>query len=179
MFYPDLQFSRRFHEALNFNFLQLSLQQIHPRPPNANTDDTMKFIGAILFLFAAAASAQSCTGNEIQVCQGNSIKFCNLAKNNVFDVSGEYFFLATSAGDRHGITDSYDSSWTAVAKSASMLLAVPTVSKYKREVLGKIGTRNENRIPYFDHYCLQDPATSRKLYNELSNLLHWSWSTVS
>ncbi|KAI8188027.1 hypothetical protein K4K51_007637 [Colletotrichum sp. SAR 10_75] len=45
----------------------------------------MKFTGAILVLFAAAASAQSCTGNEIQVCQGNSIKFCNLAKNNVFD----------------------------------------------------------------------------------------------
>ncbi|KAF4813630.1 hypothetical protein CGCSCA5_v008217 [Colletotrichum siamense] len=45
----------------------------------------MKFTGAILFLFAAAASGQSCTGNEIQVCQGNSIKFCNLAKNNVFD----------------------------------------------------------------------------------------------
>ncbi|KAF4893656.1 hypothetical protein CGCF415_v012546 [Colletotrichum fructicola] len=45
----------------------------------------MKFTGAILVLFTAAASAQSCTGNEIQVCQGNSIKFCNLAKNNVFD----------------------------------------------------------------------------------------------
>ncbi|KAF4785058.1 hypothetical protein HER10_EVM0002152 [Colletotrichum scovillei] len=45
----------------------------------------MKFITAISFLFAAVASAQSCVGNELQVCEGNRIKFCNLARNNVFD----------------------------------------------------------------------------------------------
>ncbi|KZL63295.1 protein kinase [Colletotrichum incanum] len=45
----------------------------------------MKFIATFSVLFAAAVFAQSCTGNELQVCQGNRIKFCNLAKNNVFD----------------------------------------------------------------------------------------------
>ncbi|KAL0930043.1 uncharacterized protein CTRU02_214863 [Colletotrichum truncatum] len=45
----------------------------------------MKFFAVISLLFATAASAQSCTGNELQSCQGNKIKFCNLAKNNVFD----------------------------------------------------------------------------------------------
>nr|CCF70925.1 EC44 protein [Colletotrichum higginsianum] len=45
----------------------------------------MKFTAAISFLFAAAVSAQTCSGSELQVCVGNRIKFCNLAKNNVFD----------------------------------------------------------------------------------------------
>ncbi|CCF39961.1 protein kinase [Colletotrichum higginsianum] len=46
----------------------------------------MKFTAAISFLFAAAVSAQTCSGSELQVCVGNRIKFCNLAKNNVFDL---------------------------------------------------------------------------------------------
>lgn len=47
----------------------------------------MKSFTAILVFLAAAASAQSCDPNALQVCEGNRIKFCNIARNNVFDVS--------------------------------------------------------------------------------------------
>ncbi|KAF6791400.1 hypothetical protein CSOJ01_14356 [Colletotrichum sojae] len=45
----------------------------------------MKSFTAIMLLLAAAVSAQSCDPNGLQRCEGNRIKFCNLAKNNVFD----------------------------------------------------------------------------------------------
>lgn len=56
------------------------------RLQSSTSPTKMKFTVAISFLFAAAVSAQTCSGSELQVCVGNQIKFCNLAKNNVFDV---------------------------------------------------------------------------------------------